>query len=240
MNVALLYLRIVKKFDQAHPEHKSYEESSKRFLRTYIQFKPKIPHRLIVVNCGHERHDGMFDSVATDYMTYSGGGYDCGTYQAIGARLDSDFVVGLNTHTYFWKSDWLEPFVNAVETHGPGVYGATASYENHPHLRTPCIAFTPAIIREYPSLVDSREKAAWFESGPNNFSIWATLRGFPSLLVSGSGVYQRDAWRTPNDIFRRGNQSNCLVKDRHTDIWDAAQKIEKEHLSKFADTWVKK
>lgn len=240
MNVALLYLRILKKFDPAHPEHKSYEESSKRFLKTYKQFKPSIPHRLVVVNCGQDGHDGMFDEVATDYYSYSGGGYDCGTYQEIGGKLDSDLVVGLNTHTYFWKHGWLDNFVGAVRSNGAGVYGATASYELHPHLRTPCIAFSPSVMAKYPWKVTSREQAAWFESGPNNFSLWATLNGYKSFLVTDDGVYPRSKWRDPSDIFRRGDQSNCLVKDRHTDIFDSETPQERAVLAARADTWIKR
>lgn len=240
MNVALLYLRILKKFDPNHPEHKSYEESSERFLKTYQGLKPSIPHRLVVVNCGQDGHDGMFDGVATDYKFYSGGGYDCGTYQAIGSRLDSDLVVGLNTHAYFWKYGWLERFIMASENNGPGVYGATASYELHPHLRTPCIAFSPQVMVRYPSRVNSREQAAWFESGPNNFSLWALKNKYPALLVTADGVLEMKDWRKPDSIFRRGDQSNCLVKDRHTDIFDAETTQERAVLAARADTWIKR
>lgn len=235
MNVALLYTRILKKFDEAFPEHKSYAESSRRFLATYQKFKPQIPHRVVIVNCGQSEHDGMFDCIATDYRTYNGGGYDCGTYQEVGSTLDSDLVVGLNTHTHFWRSDWLEKIVRAAMDHGSGVYGVTASYEQHPHLRTPCIAFNPKVIREYPSLVNSREKAAWFEAGPNNFSLWAEKQHYASLLVAADGVYSRDDWRTPRNIFRRGNQSNCLVRDRHTDLYDVATPHQKRITESMAD-----
>lgn len=240
MNVALLYLRILKKFDPSHPEHKSYEESAVRFLKTYLRYIPEIPHRLVVVNCGDSRHDGMFDCVVTDYRTYSGGGYDCGTYQEIGSKLDSDLVVGLNTHTHFWKHGWLERIVEAVEKHGPGVYGATASYELHPHLRTPCIVFSPQVMAKYPYKVTSREQASWFEAGPNNFSLWALKNNYPSLLVTADGVMEMKDWRKPDNIFRRGDQSNCLVRDRHTDIFDAETPQEREILAARADTWIRK
>lgn len=235
MKIVLLYLRILKKFDPTFPEHKSYSESSKRFLETYRKFKPSIPHELVVVNCGKEKYDSMFDDVASDYRTFSGGGFDCGTYQAIAPTIDCDLLFALNTHTYFWRESWLDLFVLAANRFGPGVYGATASYERTPHLRTPSIAFSPKIMAAYPFKVDTRQGAADFEAGPDNFSMWAKREGYPVLLIAGSGCYKQEDWRKPANIFRDGNQTNCLIWDRHTDVYTAADETEKLKLSNDAD-----
>lgn len=235
MKVILLYLRILKRFDPTYPEMKSYNESSVRFLRTYQTFRPKIPHRLVVVNCGATQHDAMFDCVADEYRTYNGGGFDCGTYQAVASTLNCDLVLALNTHTYFWSHDWLEPFVVAATNFGPGVFGASSSFERFPHLRTPAIAFNPKIICGYPVMVDTRDKAADFEAGNQNFSAWAMQMHYPVLLVTRNAFYSIEHWRTPANIFRRGNQSNCLIFDRHTDVYAAADFQEKRNLEKLAD-----
>jgi len=235
MKIYVLYLRIVKKWSLDHPEHKSYSESSDRFLKSYNQFMPQTEHKLIVVNCGGEKPDSMFDGIASDYLRYDGGGYDCGTYQHIGKELDCDLAIGLNTHAYLWKHLWLEPFQDAASKFGVGVYGATASYEQNPHLRTPAIAFSPKVILEYPIVIDSRERASHFEAGPNNFSLWAKSRGYVSILVACDGVYGIEAWRMPKNIFRRGNQSNCLILDRHTDIYRDADPATKKQLEMVAD-----
>lgn len=237
MRVVLLYLRILKKFDPAFPEHRPYEESSKRFLATYQRFKSQTEHRLVVVNCGQEEHDGMFNAVASTYCTYSGGGFDCGTYQAIVPVFngDCDLVVCLNTHTYFWREGWLEPIIAAADCFGEGVYGVSASYEQFPHLRTPAIAFTPKVMTQYPTLVDTRQKAADFEAGANNFGLWAALKGYPSLLVTAQGVYPMEHWRKPANIFRRGDQSNVLVWDRHTDLYAQADSTTKAQFERDAN-----
>ena len=235
MKIALLYLRILKKFDPAFPEHKCYEESSKRFLDTYLRFKPAIPHELIIVNCGSSLHDGMFDEVATQYRVFNGGGFDCGTYQAVGGSLDCDLVFGLNTHTYFWRHGWLERFADEFGKHGPGVYGATASFEINPHLRTPAIAFDPKIMREYPHVINNRQEAADFEAGPENFSLWAFQQRHTVRLVAADGSYPLQAWRVPQNIFRRGDQSNCLIFDRHTDIYAEADAETKLRLESDAN-----
>lgn len=235
MKIVLLYLRILKKFDLSFPEQKSYAQSSKRFLESYKIFKPSLPHSLIVVNCGSLQHDGLFDGVATDYRNYNGGGYDCGTYQAIGSKLECDLVVALNTHVHFWRSGWLEYFVEARTRFGPGVYGATASYEGYPHLRTPAIAFSPEIMKRYPCTIDTRNEAASFEAGPSNFSLWAHRNHIPCWLVTADGLYGIKQWRTPKNIFRRGTQRNCLIFDRHTDIYENANERERKLLEQTAD-----
>lgn len=235
MKVVLLYLRVIRKCDVDHPEHKSYEESTRRFIETYKRFKPTIPHRLVVANCGDRQSDTLFDELVDDYTYYNGGGYDCGTYQALGSHMDCDLVFGLNTHTYFWRKGWLEPFVDAATTYGPGVYGATASYQCNPHLRTPAIAFHPSIMRAYPEVVNCRSKTCLFEAGPNNFALFALANGVPAKLVAANGVYDLPEWRKPDNIFRRGDQTNCLVWDRHTDIYAHATETEKRALERDAD-----
>lgn len=235
MKVVLLYIRVIKKHDPNYTEPTSYERSAKRFLTTYRHYKPKIPHELLVVNCGSDTHDGMFDEVATRYETDFSGGFDCGTYQAVGGKQDCDLVFGLNTHTYFWMDGWLEPFVDIAKECGKGVYGVSASYEQHPHLRTPAIAFSPEVMRKYPTLVTNREQAAHFEAGPDNFSLWADREGFPSCLVTRLGSFCMEAWRNVPNGFRRGDQSNCYVWDRHTDLYKHAKQGEKYRLERKAD-----
>lgn len=235
MRIILAYLRILKKHDPDYPEHKSYQESAERFLATYKQFKPAIAHELMVVNCGSAEHDGLFADVAAQHLPYYGGGFDCGTYQTLGSLLDCDLIVGLNTHAHFWRADWLGLFAVAFKASGPGVYSATASYERFPHLRTPCIAFSPQVIQRYPAMVNTREAAVAFESGPDNFSLWAERKGYAARLVTADGSYPRSQWRAPQNIFRRGDQSNVLVRDRHTELYAQAGDQGKRVLERQAD-----
>jgi hypothetical protein len=102
-------------------------------------------------------------------------------------------------------------------------------------LRTPCIAFTPDVIRSYPLKVVDRATCCAFEHGPQNFSLWARESGFSSKLVTIDGEHDFQDWRKPDNIFRRGNQSNCLVRDRHPDVWDASGEDEKKAFSLQAD-----
>jgi hypothetical protein len=235
MKVVLLYIRVIRKSDPKYVVPKDYDQSSKRFLETYQQFKPTIPHELCVVNCGSETHDGLFDGIASRYETDMGGGFDCGTYQHIGGKQPCDLVVGLNTHTYFWRNGWLEPIVRCAESCGKGVYGVSGSYEQNPHLRTPCIAFSPEVMRQYPHQCLTRLDAGAFEFGPENFSLWAHNAGFPTYLVTEKVTYDIEGWRFPRHGFRDGNQRNCLVWDRHTELYASSDKATKRHLESMAN-----
>ncbi len=235
MKIAVLYVRVLVRADPKAPMHFPYEKAHERFLATYKQFRPKIPHDLIVVNCGSHDDYTPFDDVVDRYFYYDGFGWDCGTYQAIVPSLEYDLVLCLNTISYFWRDNWLEPFVAAFDKHGKGVYGATGSYESHPHLRTPSIAVSPKLLREYPLLVTSRKSCIQFESGPTNFTLWAESAGYPTMMVAADGVYSKADWRKPENVFRKGSQHNCLIWDRHTLLWQEADDGLKARLTKAAD-----
>lgn len=235
MNVVVIYTRILGKGTDAAPPPEYYAACTERFLKTYTEFKPEAEHKLIVVNCNPGKPDSMFDGVCDSYMNYMGHGWDCGTYQFAALALNCDLVVGCNAFSYFWRKGWLEPIIKAAEHYGPGVYGPTASYENHPHIRTPCIAFHPGMASEYPHFTNSRETCVQFESGPNNFTLWANRAGYPTMMVTEHEVLPMEDWRKPPNIFRRGDQSNCLVWDRHTKIYAEADSVEKARLEKSAN-----
>lgn len=234
MKVAIVYLKIVNRIEQ-YSIATPYEVGHKRFYNGYRQFKPTIPHDLIIVRCGATEGPTDFDSIATHYLRFDGWGSDCAAYQAIVRVLDYDLVLCMNTLAYPWRDFWLKPFVEAMEVHGKGVYGATASYEIRPHLRTPCIAFHPDIVREYPFTTVNREDSVRFESGDNSISAWAERAGYPVILVTANGRYYKGDWRKGENIFRRGNQSNCLVWDRHTDLYFKAAPEEKRNLERAAN-----
>jgi hypothetical protein len=236
MRVAVLYLRVLAKAEPGLPMLFPYDIGHTRFLSSYKRFRPTIPHDLIVVNCGKHDEFSDFDDVVFAYAYYDGLGSDCGTYQAVASVLDYDFVLCCNTLAYFWRHNWLEPIVKAFEKHGKGIYGVTGSYEHHPHLRTPCIGVSPEVLRAYPHKIDTRQKCIGFESGEDNLTLWAERCHYPTLLVTAeSGVLGHNDWRKPANIFRRGNQSNCLVWDRHTLVYAEADADTKKALEHAAD-----
>lgn len=218
----------------------SYDERTVRFLKTYEQFKPPQDHQLVICDCGGEGPRGYDDTpLFHPSIEYYGHGWDCGAYQFAANAIDCDLLVCFNAGAYFHGSDgWLYPLVSARREYGPGIYGVSASFERSAHLRTPCIAFDPAIMRDYPILVNDRERCNQFEASENSFTRWALHRDIPVLLMSWSGHPARtvNQWRDADfNGFRRGDQSDVLVWDRHTDLYRDANPSHKLELERYAD-----
>lgn len=237
--ISIVYLKVVAKADSSAPDPSYYDPFTKRFVKTYLEFKPDIPHRLVVVCCGGKKDEStekIFDGMDVDYETYMGAGWDNGAFQEIGKKSYDDMMVCCATPVYFWRKGWLSLLWEAFEFQDrKGVVGPMASYQYSPHIRTSCFAFHPDMMRWYPNLVFDRKDCISFESGDWNFSMWLRLHGFPVTMVTADGKYPFPQWRKPANIFRRGDQSNCIIKDRHTDIYDSANECEKRKLELEAD-----
>jgi len=230
MKPAIVFVRVVGK-----PE---YEPGAQRWLSAYRRHKPEIPHDLVIIN-RYADGDSSFDDVATDILRYDGGGWDCGSWQFAGRNIESDLLVCFNSTTQIMGNGWLEQFVSAFEKHGEGLYGPMASLEVAPHIRTPCMAFSPSVINGYPATVDSREATYQFESmgfpGVPNFSLWAKAQGFPVKMVTWSGVYDLLDCRKPPNVFRDGDQSDLIVHDKHAELYATSDSAGRAYLEKLAN-----
>lgn len=218
--VDLLYICVRSPSEPNVP--RNFRESHERFVRTYKQFKPTIPHRLLVVCYNGERDaetDELFAGLRPDYTYYNGSGFDIGTYLEVGRAQDSDFILCCGSNVHFWKPGWLERIVEAWQKHGDGAYGPMASYESSPHIRTCCVGTTPKLLRKYPHTIRSRSESYMFESGQWNFTRWIQSQGLPALMVMADGELEQPDWRKPDNCFRRGDQSDCLIWDRHTRVY---------------------
>jgi hypothetical protein len=169
---------------------------------------------------------------------YFGDGFDIGAHQHAANSIppEYDFAVFCSTQVHFHREGWLKRMVEAREQFGPGLYGAMASRENHPHLRTCFFGCDPADFRAYPWVINSKALSLEFESGKTGFWTWIRANGRKEVLVAWDGFYdERKDWRKPDNIFRRGDQSNCLVWDRHTELYAKATPEEKAMLEQLAD-----
>ncbi len=177
----------------------------------------------------------LFAGLDPQWSCYLGGGFDMGAYQAVGSKLDCDLVVGMNSQIHFHRHGWLERIVEAHRQYPDALLGAWGSYENSPHIRGPFMAMPPALLRQYPFLIDSRANCHRAESGDKNFTQWVHSQGKPALMVTWDGIYGQSQWRSPANVFRKGDQSNCLVWDRHTLAWQNAVPEDKRRLTRSAD-----
>lgn len=228
----------------------TFMQFATRWVESYKRFVPKLEHDVIVYMSNgtpNELDYEIFKGVPVTFSSgYEGGGWDIGHFQHIAKVCDHDLVVFMNSRSYLWREGWLEPFIEAAKRYGlDGLYGSMASYEScaipgtfpapNPHIRTSCFVTNPKILRRFPYVVDSREQSFKFESGEWNVSDWYGSQGFPVKMVTADGVYDRKDWRKPPNIFRRGDQSNCLIADRHTLIFSQAGEAERRMLSARAD-----
>jgi hypothetical protein len=237
MDIELLYLKVQSSGDPDRPLPDSYKTVHRKFVDTYREFRPTISHRLAVI-CSNGEVDqetrASFATVDCSFAHYNGAGRDIGAFQAISRTRDCDLVVCCGSNVYFWKDGWLDRLAAVAERYGEGVYAPMASYEVMPHLRTVFFAFPPRLMRLYPRTAGNHQEAYFFEHSRWNFSAWAQQQGFPVLMVTWDAEYSWENWRKPPNIFRRGDQSNCMVWDRYTHQYaeaDAAEKARLEQIS---------
>lgn len=229
MRTGLVYLKVFSPSDQNAPPPEHYADWTRRFYETYEKFKGDVPHQLLVVNCGLSS-GGRLD--------YSGRGWDVGAFQFANQVLQDelDFLIFMNTANHFWRPGFLERMVGARERYGPGMYGPSCSYEISPHIRTPCFAVDPKEFVQYPFKIVDRTGTFRSEAGDQNITAWYRSTGRPTLMIAADGNdYPLPEWRNPTNVFRRGDQTNCLVWDRHMDYYQAAPPEEKLQLERTAD-----
>lgn len=242
MKITILYLHVVASgYPEAAPPF-YYLPFSKRFADTYRKFNPGIEHSVRIMCCGGEPTEAirqLYAGITTEFDVYTGAGSDIGACQAGLKKINADFVVCMSTPVYFWRDGWLKRLVDAREFFGDGLYGPFASYQNAPHIRTSCWAVNPRTFDQYPTVIDSREKCCFAESfrGKKAWQIsdWFSSIGKPAMLVTWTAVLARPEWRKVENIFRRGDQSNCLVRDQHVDVYEVSHYHERRVLERLAD-----
>jgi hypothetical protein len=235
MNISIIYPHIVgltPGFQYGKPANlEGLRQSVVKFVQSYNQFPPDYPHEVIVVCCHGEPTDEVrefYRGMSCRFLTYYGMGWDTGAQQEVGCREDVDFALCITARTHFHRRGWLKRLAEAVENRGDGLYGAMASYEGfpftprvmpNPHIRTGFYGLYSHSFRRYPNKVTNRDETFHFESGNWNISTWFEMQNLPALMVTWDGAYARPDWRKPPNIFRRGDQTNLIAWDRHTEIY---------------------
>lgn len=224
----------------------TYAPSAKRFSETYQLFPPETDHELLVMCCNGppiEKVTSLFRDIPARFETYCGRGWDCGAGQEAAKITDCDFLVCANARVYFSWPGWLRRFVDARLEHGEGLYGATTSYESlpyvpgefNPHIRTSFYGCNPTTFRQFPFRIESREDCFKFESGAWSFTQWFVARGEPCLMVTWDGCYEKQSFRKAPNVFRKGDQSNLIICDGHTEMYEIADVHRRAELELRAD-----
>lgn len=226
MTVDLVYVHV------ARPEAAAeFNEAARKFIASYKEFPPEHEHKLFVVFCNGDptlEMTAIYDGLDCAHRSYNGSGMDVGAQQAASRTTNGEFIASVNSRVFFHRAGWLKRMMEAREENGPGIYGSMASFEGcplgqvwpNPHLRTAFYGLDSKLWLEFPHTVNSREDSFRFESGEWNIANWCEANGHKAMLVSWGGCWHRGDWRKVPHGFRSGDQSNCLVWDRHSTIFN--------------------
>lgn len=238
VKIAVLYNLVEKPTDNI-PLPENWGDIVGRFVHSYINFEAGFSHDLYVCSSGAPlslSSQELLQGLNYRSIVYTGAGWDIGAYQYCARFLRSyDLVVCLNSQAYIAQDNWLKYFAEAYSNYGPGVYGASSSFEVSPHIRTSSFAFSPGLIIDYPLTIRCRYDACVFEHSPKSFSLWALSKNMPVYVVIRSGAHKLLQSRREDNIFRRGTQEDLLIRDRHSIIYDGVEEGARIQLEKLAD-----
>jgi hypothetical protein len=216
----------------------SHDDCARRFASTYRRFPGLADHTLhVMFNGGDPTRDNLAALKPVSYVAHQhdDSGWDVGAFQRAARTIDCDLMVFLGGSTYFKRDGWLRRMVDVYAQYGPGLYGASASYEISPHIRTTGFWCDPAIVRAYPKQVVTYEDRYAFEHSQASLSRACSAARVDRWLVTWDQVYGEHEWRLADNIFRRGDQSNSLVFDAHFDTYATLSAAERKRLADFAD-----
>lgn len=198
-----------------------HDELARRFVSAYLQFKPSLGHRLVVVSNGGELNTfgrSLLSSVEHEVLVHDDSGWDIGAYRKASREVPADLMVFFGGTAFPRGPGWLERMVAAWNKHGNAIYGATGSLGHNIHIRTTGFWLEPKLLNEYPHEVTSdRESRYAFEHGKEGLTMWALAKGLKAWMVTWDKEYEWQDWDGIPNGFHKGNQSALLVGDRLTE-----------------------
>lgn len=247
VDVELVYIYVL-----SSPE---YKKEAYRFIQSYAAHPPWYQHRTVVVFNGGQPSESDLRLLSNlqnpSYMVRDNTGWDIGGFMDASLESKSNMCVYCGSNVHFWRSGWMRRMVEVWEKRGPGCYGTSASYEVTVHLNSTGFWCDPKLMNAYPFHVRTKEDRYNFEHGRSNLSqnirrpdtnthmaFWRRCHraGLPVMLVTWDGEYNWWNWRSPNNIFRRGDQSNMLLWWKHSDMWSVQTPDVQQIWSKSTDT----
>jgi len=214
-----------------------------RFAKTYRQFPPTIEHEVCAMCCHGGPNDELreiFREIPVRFVPYTENGTDSGSAQFLARSLPKeDFIVGLTSRCYFHRHGWLERLVEARREHGPGLYATSANRQGHPlHLCLRTYALDCGVFSAWPYTINRRPMCYFFESGEGhpenkNFTNWVEEQDLVTKLVLFTGAFDKPDWFNQPNCFRKGDQSNVLIWDWHTDMYRDASLLQKLRMKSW-------
>jgi hypothetical protein len=242
-SLALIYL--------ARGADERHLEKFRRFVHSYRTFGAGVDHQLFVIFKGFDDaahlREGVaafasltFQPIHTDDLSF-----DLGAYVDAARQVESDRVCFLNTNSEIASHHWLAKLSNNLDLPRVGIVGATASFESFKardsrfpdfpnlHVRSNAFMLERGRFLEVASnhRIGSKSDAYLAESGPESLTRRIFAMGLSALLVGADGRAHSACHWPKSFTFRQGSQSNLLVKDNATRIFDESTWGAKKRLS---------
>lgn len=233
MKIALVYV---------HPVGvERYDGFTRRFLKSVVDCPGGAEADWFVICNGggpSPKTRELFAPLTDQFLTHDNRGWDIGAYLAAAPVMEDlgyDLMTCVNATVYFHRPGWLARMIESIGVTGDGLYGAHGSFEYQPHIRTSFFWLPPRLLARHGAKVENREQAFDFEYRRHCFSQSLYTRGVPCRVVTWKASEDRPCWRRGENIYRRGHQRDCLVLDRHCDVFSASQFPERQILAQLAD-----
>jgi hypothetical protein len=220
----------------------SFELFIRRFADTLRWSDPGCEYELVpVVNSPppNERRDwtlevplkALFHGIPfREIPLYHGKGSVVGSFQHYADLCEPCFMACCTTRTYAWRPGWLKRLADARGMYGPGLYTTSICKETgRLFASVRCVGMDSEDLKRYPTKVVTlrgNEPGAcdWFENGDGCVFEWYQKQGLPTKVVYWDGAWDIVPDKTAHccaapNIWRRGDQSNMLVLDKHTDLY---------------------
>lgn len=217
-----------------------YDGLTRKFLDSYSKFRPGFDHETVVVFNNGKPTDAdraRFSSLPkVRFLETDNAGWDIGAFIAASKIITSKVAVYFGGTSYVQRAGWLERMLTVWAKYGPGFYGSLGTYEVSPHINTTGFWCAPEFVRKYPHRVVTKHERYGFEH--RDRALWRLVAkdGFPSLLATWDEELAWPQWRTPPNIYRRGDQSNCITYFRHSTNYALASPQVKVTMERLADT----
>lgn len=184
----------------------------------------------------------LFNGLNHEPCFYPQDGWDIGAAQWMAHRLPpEDQVVSFSTRSYFHRLGWLRELAQAREKFGPGLYGTSASNQYRKHVCVRSYMLDVKDYQAYPWVINSRALGPCFETGVpythpevgrgvRSLTEFMGGLGRPIKVVRFDGVFDWKASILMPNGFRSGDQSQLLIWDKHSDIYQESDNHFRRYL----------
>lgn len=225
-----------------------------RFLSSYKRFSAGMDHTLFIIFKGFDNATHLAEGQevfrSLDYHTLftSDDSFDLGAYIEASHCISHKRVCFLNSNSEIASDGWLAKLaVNFALPH-VGAVSATGSFESlsslgdsfprfpNPHIRSNAFMIQRDIFIDMLAGIKLKSKRDVYsiESGENSVTRRIFERGLTALVVGRDGRGYTPSWWPHSQTFRQGSQSNLLIHDNQTRMFENLSFEDKRQMSNLA------